>query len=190
MKRVSLRTERLELREPVPSDVAELMAYDERNEERFAPWEPARRTDRASYVEWIDARRAQSLARTGRSFLAFTHDDPLALVAKVNLYEIKGAPQYTAVLGYSLDGAFEGRGYGREAVAAVVAHAFASFGLKRVVANHDPANTRSAGLLRRLGFVVEGYARDDLYLRGRWRDSVRTALLDPDWRPPLEERPS
>ena len=39
------------------------------------------------------------------------------------------------------------------------------------------------GLLRRLGFVVEGYARDYLFLNGQWRDHVMTSLTNPDWRP-------
>ena len=45
-------------------------------------------------------------------------------------------------------------------------------------------NERSGSLLRRLGFAVEGYARDLLYLRGAWRDHVMTALLNPRWKPP------
>lgn len=184
MKRASLRTERLELREPEPGDVAALMAYAERNEDRFAPWEPARPLEPSAFVQWIDARREQTEPRTGLAFLAITHADPDTLVAKVNLYEIKGSPLYSAVLGYSVDGAYEGQGYAREAVTVVVNYAFGHLGLKRIVACHDPANARSAGLLRRLGFVVEGYARDELYLRGRWRDSVRTARLNPEWQPP------
>ena len=38
--------------------------------------------------------------------------------------------------------------------------------LHRIQANYVPRNERSGGLLRRLGFVVEGYARDYLLLNG------------------------
>jgi ribosomal-protein-alanine N-acetyltransferase len=172
------------LREPEPGDVGLLLDYYARNEERFAPWEPATSTDPDHYVRWIGWRQEHSRNSTGRSFLAFTPDDPNTLVGKVNLYDIKDSPLYSCVLGYSLDGAFEGRGYAREAVEAVCVYAFAVFGLKRIIANHDPANARSAGLLRRLGFVIEGYARDGLYLRGTWRDSVATALINPEWHAP------
>ena len=49
--------------------------------------------------------------------------------------------------------------------------------LHRVMATHLPENLRSARLLRRLGFVVEGYARDFLRINGRWRDTVLLSRL-------------
>ena len=48
--------------------------------------------------------------------------------------------------------------------------------LHRVQANHLPENQRSARLLQRLGFRVEGLAREYLYINGAWRDHVLTAL--------------
>ena len=50
----------------------------------------------------------------------------------------------------------------------------------RLQANHVPENERSARVLERLGFEREGYARDYLFIGGRWRDHVLTALLHPD----------
>jgi ribosomal-protein-alanine N-acetyltransferase len=43
-----------------------------------------------------------------------------------------------------------------------------------------PTNERSGRLLRRLGFVVEGYARDYLFIGGQFRDHVLTSLTHPD----------
>ena len=63
-------------------------------------------------------------------------------------------------------------------------HAFETLQLHRVTANYQPTNERSAKLLRRLGFVVEGYARDMLYMRGTFRDHVLTSLANPAWQPP------
>ncbi len=88
------------------------------------------------------------------------------------------------MIGYNIDGAYEGKGYAREAVTAVIAHLFAAYNLKKVSASYDPRNERSGMLLRRLGCVVEGYSRDHLYLRGTWRDSILTTLTNPDWASP------
>jgi ribosomal-protein-alanine N-acetyltransferase len=55
--------------------------------------------------------------------------------------------------------------------------------LRRIMANYAPANGRSGSALRRLGFIPDGYARDDLRLDGDWRDHVLTALISPHWRP-------
>jgi ribosomal-protein-alanine N-acetyltransferase len=102
----------------------------------------------------------------------------------VNVYDVHAGSAHSAMLGYSLDGAYEGRGFAREAVEAVIAYAFGTLNLHRLTANYHPANERSGGLLRRLGFVVEGYARDMTYLRGTWRDHVLTSLTNPRWTAP------
>ncbi|HZX68781.1 MAG TPA: GNAT family N-acetyltransferase [Candidatus Elarobacter sp.] len=179
----SLRTERLLLREPRETDGPALLAYYLRNEERFAPWEPDRVDSIEHHARWIAWRRSESAIGRGRSFLAFDRaTDALAVV--VNLYQIDHGASHSATLGYSGDGAFEGQGYAREAVQAVITHAFTVLHLHRINANYQPTNVRSAGLLKRLGFVEEGYARDMLYLRGSFRDHVLTSLVNPNWTPP------
>ena len=180
----TIATERLILREPRDEDAAALLAYYVSNAERFASWEPDRVDDLAHHLRWIAWRRGESAIGRGRSFLAFDPAADGALVAIVNLYQIDHGASHSAILGYSADGAYEGKGYAREAVQAVVQHAFEVLKLHRVTANYQPANERSANLLRRLGFVVEGYARDMLYMRGTFRDHILTSLANPAWAPP------
>jgi ribosomal-protein-alanine N-acetyltransferase len=187
---VRLETERLVLREPEDGDVARLLLYYQFNEERFARWEPARTEGLAHFERWVRLRRAESAAGSGRSFLALDRAEPDVLVAIVNLYDIRTFATYDAVLGYSLDGAYEGRGFAREAIEAVVRHAFDVLNLHRIKANYQPANERSGALLRRLGFVVEGYARDMIHMRGTWRDHIMTSLINPDWNPPEPTAPA
>ena len=50
------------------------------------------------------------------------------------------------------------------------------------MATDMPTNERSARLLRELGFVAEGSARDSLLLAGSWQDHVLTALVNEHWR--------
>lgn len=47
------------------------------------------------------------------------------------------------------------------------------------MANYMPANRRSAAVLDRLGFAIEGKAKAYLYLGGQWRDHVLTSLTNP-----------
>lgn len=88
-------------------------------------------------------------------------------------------PFLACYLGYGLGARYEGQGYMREALEAGIRHMFEDRGFHRIMANHLPTNERSAGLLRRLGFVVEGYARDYLFIAGAWRDHVLTSLTNP-----------
>jgi [ribosomal protein S5]-alanine N-acetyltransferase len=64
-------------------------------------------------------------------------------------------------------------------------YAFNAMGLHRIQANHLPENLRSASVLRRLGFSVEGYARDFLLINGQWRDHILTSLVAPRESPDL-----
>lgn len=48
------------------------------------------------------------------------------------------------------------------------------------MANYLPQNQRSAALLKRLGFSVEGYARDYLKINGEWQDHILTSLVNSD----------
>lgn len=73
-----------------------------------------------------------------------------------------------------------GRGYGTEAGRAVVAWAFDEVGLHRIsleVYAFNPAAQRS---YEKIGFVVEGRARDALLWDGAWVDAVRMAMLATD----------
>jgi ribosomal-protein-alanine N-acetyltransferase len=42
-----------------------------------------------------------------------------------------------------------------------------------------PSNERSAAVLKRCGFKVEGHATAYLLINGRWEDHVLTAITNP-----------
>ncbi|MEF9417407.1 GNAT family N-acetyltransferase [Xanthomonas citri] len=83
-------------------------------------------------------------------------------------------------MGYGLDAAQQGRGLIQWAASQGIAFAFGPLGLHRVMAQYVPENLRSARVLQRLGFQIEGYARRYLQLNGHWRDHVLTSRLRDD----------
>ena len=87
---------------------------------------------------------------------------------------VRGAFQ-AAFLGYGLARQAEGQGLMTEALTAAIGFAFDERRLHRVMANYMPTNERSQAVLRGLGFVVDGYARDYLFINGAWRDHVLTS---------------
>jgi ribosomal-protein-alanine N-acetyltransferase len=176
-----MRTTRLVVRLVEPDDVDEVIAYDRRNAHNFAMWSPepgADAFDREKRRERIARRRAEADADTGYGFIATLHDDP-RIVAGIGLSHIVRFGFQACYLGYSVDREHEGKGLASEAGRAVVDFAFETLGLHRVMANYQPINERSGRLLRRLGFVPEGYARDYLFINGAWRDHLLTALVNP-----------
>lgn len=90
-------------------------------------------------------------------------------------------------ISFMLDESLQGRSLMYAATAPAVQEVLARYKLHRIMATHLPENLRSAALLRRLGFVVEGYARDFVKVNGQWRDNVLLSLLLDE---PREQRPA
>jgi len=79
-------------------------------------------------------------------------------------------------VGFLLTHGAWGRGYGLEAMRAVVDHA-AALGLKRLWARAHAGNQRSERLLQRLGFEEEGYLRGHIQRGVERRDCKIFGLL-------------
>jgi ribosomal-protein-alanine N-acetyltransferase len=82
-------------------------------------------------------------------------------------------------IGYILGPDHWGKGYAREAMAAVIAHLFSARGLDRIIADVDPRNAASIGLLLRLGFVETHRAKGTWQVGDELCDSVYFALARP-----------
>jgi RimJ/RimL family protein N-acetyltransferase len=75
-----------------------------------------------------------------------------------------------------------GHGYGSEATALMVDHAFTSLGLHRVALSVFAFNERAIRAYQRVGFTVEGRAREAIWRDGRWWDELHMSVLEPEWR--------
>lgn len=75
-----------------------------------------------------------------------------------------------------------GRGYGSEATALMLEHAFANLGLHRVALSVFSFNVRALRAYRRLGFITEGRAREAIWRDGRFWDEILMSMLEDDWR--------
>ncbi|HZO92303.1 MAG TPA: GNAT family N-acetyltransferase [Candidatus Baltobacteraceae bacterium] len=146
-----LTTDRLTLREPEDADAEIVRDYYRRNAERFMPWDPPRGDDVAWHRAWIDQVRGRRYDGKPTVFLAFDGASG-GLVAVVDLHGF--TRDGDAMIAYSVDGAYEGKGYASEAVAATIAYAADAIGVARLSAYYDPANARSERLLERAGFTV------------------------------------
>jgi ribosomal-protein-alanine N-acetyltransferase len=87
----------------------------------------------------------------------------------------------TCVVGYEISPLHQGRGYMKEALAAVLAWGFGELELNRVEAQVHPDNRPSLALLRKLGFVEEGLLREAGYWAGSHHDLLLHSLLKREW---------
>jgi ribosomal-protein-alanine N-acetyltransferase len=117
-----------------------------------------------------------------------------AIVGVFNISNIVRGQFRSAHLGYGAVAPHAGQGYMTEALALVLRRAFTALRLHRLEANIQPANAASIALVRRCGFVLEGFSERYLKVAGQWRDHERWAIRAEQWRewsrgtPPAAEK--
>jgi ribosomal-protein-alanine N-acetyltransferase len=161
-----------------------LAAFFQRNDRHLAPWDPPRPAGVMQAAYWeSECERALQDYEDGAvvRWLMMPRDQPNAVIGRINFTQIVRGPFQSCMLGYAIDAAFEGQGLMREALEAAIEHVFASLRLHRIQASYIVDNRRSASLLKRLGFVREGLARNYLFINGAWRDHIVTAKLNKDF---------
>jgi len=185
---VELHTERLVLTMLPPSAAERMAEYQRDNRAHLQPWSPPQPPGfyTAEFWQWrLDTNRAEYLDDVSLRLQLLQRgavDGPV--LGQISFTQYTRGPHQSCNLGYNIGHRFEGQGLMREALERAIEHAFGRLGFHRIAANYMPSNERSGGLLRRLGFEVEGYARDYLYIAGSWRDHVLTARYSADSSPP------
>lgn len=156
----------------------------------MAPWEPPRPEGFLTEEFWrVQVGRHHRAFENGAAVILFMfpRDDPSQVAGQISLTSIVRGPADMCVIGYAIAQRLQGQGLMHEALRATIDYAFSTLNLHRLMANFMPHNTRSHSVLRRLDFVIEGYARDYLYIGGEWRDHVLTSLTNPAWRSALDQ---
>jgi ribosomal-protein-alanine N-acetyltransferase len=181
----AIRTERLSLEPLREHHAMAFLAYYQRNRAYLQRWEPLR--DETFYTEEhqrSEIAKTEADAKRGSCarFIAFEPRSD-AIVASFNLWNIRRGVIHAAIVGYSVDERRAARGYATEILQAIVRYAFGTLGLHRIETSYQPDNRASGRVLHKNGFIVEGYARDYLFLNGAWRDGVLVSLTNDAWLP-------
>jgi len=178
----TLRGERVMLRVPAIADYPQWAKLREDSRSFLAPWEPIWPADDLTKLAFRRRiRRYQREIRngTGYPFFVFSPDGE-TLLGGLTLSHVQRGVAQTASLGYWMGAPFAGKGYMSAAVRAVVRFGFETIHLNRIEAACLPHNGASIGLLEKVGFHREGYARKYLCIDGRWQDHLLYGLLRDD----------
>ncbi len=175
---------RVVLREAQVEDAAAMVRYHVENRAHHAPWMPHAPPEMFTLPFWQTRLAAYEVDRAhGRTLrLLVLHQDEL--IGLVQLRDVLRAPIWSASLGYSLAESVQGHGYMTEALRLVIGHAFGAMGLHRLTATYDVRNARSARVVGRCGFSVEGTLPAFMRCDGRWCDHEQVSLIHHDWQPP------
>ena len=164
---------------------------------------PAERSDLPSFVEWLsDAGTTGNLTmraplsmpleerwfegmverqgRDGYHFVICLLADGRA-IGVASLFEldaVNGQAGFGIFIG---DEAMRGRGYGTDALDAIVDFGFGELRLERIWLDVFTDNGRAMRSYEKAGFVLEGTQRRAFYRRGAYRDTHRMSLLRSEW---------
>jgi [ribosomal protein S5]-alanine N-acetyltransferase len=183
-RKVRIETERLTLRPPVHADFRDWVSLRRDSEDFLTRWEPTWAADHLSRKAFTNrvywAQRSIGNGSALPLFLIRRADN--VLLGAITLDNVRRGPAQAGTLGYWVGRSHARQGFMREAIEAVVHHAFQRLDLSRIEAACLPENTPSRGLLESCGFKYEGVAQSYLQIGGRWRTHVLYASLRADRR--------
>ena len=179
VKMPTLETERLILRPMLVSDADDMYDYASREEvTRYLLWSPHTskkntqdflRYIRTSYglgdfYDWavVEKESGRMIGTCGFTRFDFPH----------NVCEI----------GYVLNPDFHGKGYATEAARRVIDFAFSRLEVHRVEAKFMKGNNASLRVMEKLGMTFEGYRRDSMLVKGKYRTIGVSSLLYEEWK--------
>ena len=171
-KKVILETERLILRRYVKEDLPDLHAY--LSDAEVVKYEPYEVMDMCDVARELDERILSE------EMIAVELKTTHVLIGNVYL----GKREYNSLeIGYVFNRQYWGQGYAKESCNALIMKSF-SEGIHRIYAECDPQNANSWKLLESLGFIREGYFKQNVYFwmdeNGNpvWKDTFVYALLN------------
>ncbi len=181
----SFQTERLRV-QLIPYFSPEVVLdYFVRNRDFFKPTSPKFPEDFYTLGYWKRKLRDEGYdfeAGTRANFGVSLRENPDRMMADISFSQFSKAPFNACYVGYSLDQKENGKGYLTEALKAVIQYMFQEKNIHRIMANHLPENGKSAGVLKRCGFRIEGKAEAYLHINGEWREHILTSITNTQWK--------
>lgn len=183
----NIPTEHLVLSSPSLEDLSGINAFKIRNSHHLKKWESTGESDleddQKRLENWI---KEVDEGKSARFVIRLKGDENI--IGFCNFSQIFHGSFQACYLGYKIDHEYEGKGMMFEALQSAICYVFEELKLHRIMANYMPINKRSAKLLDRLGFVIEGYAKNYLLINHQWEDHVLTALSFEMWERQLKWR--
>ncbi len=191
MRKLEIESERVRLVLPASDEAEAVLLYFQANREHLRSTNPAVPENYFTLEFWQE-QLEQSIEdfendQSVRFFLELK-DFPGRFSGTANFSQISRGPLQACYLGYGIDHEFEGKGLMFESLQKGISYIFDEKHIHRIMANYLVDNHRSAKVLSRLGFKVDGQSPDYLFIDGAWRTHVLSSLTNPDWSPRPEDR--
>ena len=178
-----IKTNRLLLRMLEQNETHLIRSYVNENRGHLERLEPSRSESYYKTDFWeAEIKRIRNDFFMGHAFrlcIFFRKSPKGPIIGVCNFTSILRGVFQACFLGYSVDHKYQGQGIMYEALDASTDFVFKHLKLHRIMANYMPRNEKSGKLLKKLGFTIEGYARDYLKINGQWEDHILTSKISP-----------
>ena len=172
-------TERLRARPMVLDDLEPFVAYRADPEvARFQSWSDFSLADGRALLAALEG---STLGTPGEWYQIALEDRAYGGLVGDLAAKVSGIERREMELGFTLAPARQGKGYGTEALRALLDVAFGTLGMHRVIAVTDALNAPAAALLERVGMRREAHFRENIFFKGTWGSEFLFAVLEHEW---------
>ena len=167
---------RVIIRPPAPGDCSAFIAAVRRSRS----FHRSRISPKPATTEAFKCYLKRYSSRLHQPFCVF-HRETGDIVGVINLNNVIRGVFQSASVGYFAFKPYAGQGLMHEGLLLVLKQAFHKLKLHRIEAEIQPNNHASIALVKKCGFVKEGFARRFAKVCGRWRDHERWAIRSEDF---------
>ncbi len=177
---IIIKTERLVLRPFERSDLEDVLSYYSLPEvQRYLDWKARDKSEAKSAFEAM--RKQTRLTRPGDILtMAIVREKDGAVLGHVSM-RWTDATAGQGEVRFAIGPTFRRKGYGTEAVKAMMTYCFEHYRLHRIFAVTAGQNEASARLLRKLGMRLEAHYREHALFMGEWDEELHFAVLAREW---------
>lgn len=177
-----LFTRRLYLRRFCQSDAYDLFEVYKANRSYLCRWlQPQPETLKISNMVSLIREDHRGAKRGDRLDLGIFDAETDSLIGRIALHSVDYGIQRSAGIAYWISESCSAKGFATEALVAVISFAFEEACLHRLWLNIIEENKASQAIAAKLSFRLEGSLKENLYINGRWRDSMLYALLEHEY---------
>jgi len=170
----TLKTERLTLRPLRVSDAEDMYRYAKNGDvTTYLLWQPH---PSLSYTEQY-LRYIEKRYRLGEFYDWAVVDNQSGRMIGTCGFTRFDFPNDVGEIGYVLSPEMHGRGFGTEAASRVLAFGFEELRLHRIEVKFMEGNLASLHVAEKLGMTFEGYRRDGMLVKGKYRTIGMSAIL-------------
>lgn len=126
--------------------------------------------------KWFDSHRGD---RNRFDAVIVVDDTPVGTIGLLNIDDKSSKAEFYIAMG---EKEYKGKGIAKQAGKLILQYAFQELGLNKVYLFTESENIPAQKLFESLGFLKEGYLRQDILSHGKYADRIVYGFLREDWK--------